>query len=151
MKKPIKYKSKLEESVAKQLQAVDATYETVKLKYTIPASEHTYTPDFEVSRPGSTYYMLDGIVQPTDEYFLIECKGGGPRYGLTEETKQKMLLVKQAYPRLDIRFCFSNAKLKTGNGRGKKKITYGEWCDIHGFPYCEQIIPKEWLKGYILK
>lgn len=133
--KKVKYKSKLEENVAKQLKDYCAFYEPHKYKYIVPSSEHTYTPDF--------YMSIDEVGD-----FYIECKGGGPLYGLTTETKQKMLLVKAQNPDVDIRFCFSNAYLLTGQGKGKPKITYGEWCDNNGFKYCEQKIPKEWLRGY---
>lgn len=131
--KKTKYKSKLEESVAKQL-GNNASYEPHWHEYTIPESVHRYTPDFLVSR--SDYVE-----------FYIECKGGGPMYGLTPETKQKMLLMKEQYPTMDIRFVFENAKLKTGNGRGKKKVTYGEWAEINGFPWSEKVVPESWLRG----
>lgn len=126
--KKTKYKSPLEESVAGQLPK-DWEYESITLEYIIPYSKHRYKPD-HVNRK---------------KRILIEDKGGGPIYGLTPDTKQKMLLVKEQWPEWDIRFCFENAKLKTGIGRGKKKVTYGEWADINGFKWCERVIPKEWL------
>lgn len=134
MKKKVKYKSSLEEDVAKQLKDYCAFYEPHYYNYVIPQSGHKYTPDFLVS--------IDGGID-----FYIECKGGGPLYGLTTETKQKMLLMKEQYPHVDIRFVFSNAKLLTGNGRGKKKVTYGEWAELNGFKYAEKKVPKDWLGG----
>lgn len=128
-----KYKSPLEENTAKQLQGVvKFEYEPLTLSYTIPTKTHKYTPDF-------------WIQTKKGDVFVIECKGGGPRYGLTEDTKQKMLLVKEQHPNWLIRFCFQNAKLKTGQGKGKPKITYGEWAELNGFEWCEKIIPKHWI------
>jgi len=63
------YRSGLEEEVAFQLSqaGVKAKYEPIKIKYTIPASEHTYTPD---------YILPNGIVIETKGRFLLESSYG---------------------------------------------------------------------------
>lgn len=125
-----KYKSTLEASVAKQLAEykIHFTYESCRLLYTIPSSTHYYTPDFN-----------------THPYLKLECKGVGPRYGLTKECKQKMLLVKEQFPEIEIRFIFWDSNAITGNGKGRSKITYGEWAKLNGFKYSHKTIPEEWI------
>lgn len=131
-KKAPKYKSPLEEQTAKQLDD-DYTkfeYEPDKLPYTIPETEHTYTPDFKIEK-------IFGDIM------YLECKGAGPRYGLTLDTRKKMLYVKFKYPNLDIRFVFQNPYFKINKG---SKTTYAMWAEKNGFKWCGSTIPKEWLK-----
>ena len=46
------YRSGLEDKIRSQLeeQQIEFDYEKLKLKYTIPEKEHTYTPDFQIKR-----------------------------------------------------------------------------------------------------
>lgn len=129
-KKKHPYKSNLENNTAERLdeEGIKFTYEKKKLKYTIPESCHTYTPDLNLS------------------IFEIECKGAGPRYGLTVETKRKMLLVKEQYPDEEIRFVFQFPNELTGQGKGKPKITYWQWAELNGFKWSGPILPKEWIE-----
>jgi hypothetical protein len=53
-----------------------------------------------------------------------------------------MRLIKEQYPKLDIRFLFSNHKAKINK---RSKTTYGMWCEKYGFLYATKHIPKEWL------
>jgi len=53
-----------------------------------------------------------------------------------------MRLIKEQYPKLDIRFVFSRSKTKINKG---SNTTYGMWADKYGFPYADKLIPKEWL------
>ena len=61
---------------------------------------------------------------------------------LTQD-RQKMKLIKEQYPDLDIRFIFSNAKARIGK---KSQTTYAMWCERYGFLWADKEIPQEWLK-----
>ena len=121
--KTLGFRSGLEERVAKQLEelGVVAEYETQKIKYTIPESVHTYTPDF---------ILPNGII--------IETKG---RFLLAD--RKKHILIKKQMPHLDIRFVFMNSAAKLNKG---SKTTYADWCDKQGFVYADKLIPELWIK-----
>jgi len=116
------YKSGLEENVSNQItsKGFEANYESEKVSYTIPASEHTYHPDFR---------LPNGI--------FVETKG---RFVIAD--RKKHLLVKQQHPELDIRFVFTNSKNKINKN---SKTTYADWCEKNGFKYADKIIPDEWF------
>lgn len=96
-------------------------YETTKIKYVVPESLHTYTPDFVL--PNS---------------IIVETKG---RFVVAD--RKKHLLIQKQHPTLDIRFVFSNSKAKISKG---SKTSYADWCDKYGFLYADKLIPEEWLK-----
>lgn len=129
-KKP-KYRSDIEASVGSQItsQGLDVFYETMRLPYTIPASKHHYTPDFELVKKGQ-------------QKMILEVKGTGARYGLTLATRKKMLYIKETYPELDIRFVFINAKFPLRRG---SKTTYAMWAEKNGFKWCQKEIPADWF------
>lgn len=106
------YRSGLEDDLAVFLSdiKVEAEYEKEKIKYVVPASNHSYTPDFKVN----------GI--------YLETKGR-----FVSADKKKHLLIKAQHPNLDIRFIFSNPNATSSK---REKTTYGEWCLKHGFKYC---------------
>ena len=116
------FKSGLEENISNQIEGkgIEVQYESEKVAYTIPASEHTYNPDFKL---------------PND--IIVETKG---RFVLAD--RKKHLLVKEQNPNLDIRFVFSNSKNKINK---KSKTTYADWCDKHGFKYADKEIPDSWF------
>jgi len=116
------FKSGLEENISQQIasKGIEVQYESEKVAYIIPASEHTYHPDFK---------LPNGI--------RIETKG---RFVIAD--RKKHLLVKEQNPNLDIRFVFSNSKNKINK---RSKTTYGDWCDKHGFKYADKVIPDEWF------
>ena len=116
------YRSGLEDDISEQLKElkVPFKYEEMKIKYEVHEIR-TYTPDFE---------LPNGII--------IESKG---RFVAAD--RKKHLKVKEQYPKLDIRFVFSNSRGKISKG---SKTTYGEWCDKHGFIYSDKRIPDSWLK-----
>ena len=116
------FKSGLEETISQQIesQGIKVEYETEKLPYIIPASNHTYSPDFK---------LPNGI--------RVETKG---RFVAAD--RKKHLLVKEQNPNMDIRFVFSNSKNKITK---KSKTTYGDWCDKNGYKYSDKIIPNEWF------
>ena len=116
------FKSGLEETISQQIesQGIKVEYETEKVPYIIPASNHTYSPDFK---------LPNGI--------RVETKG---RFVAAD--RKKHLLVKEHNPHMDIRFVFSNSKNKINK---KSKTTYGDWCEKNGYKYADKIIPIEWF------
>ena len=116
------FKSGLEETISSQIngRCIDVKYESEKIPYIIPASNHTYNPDFK---------LPNGI--------FVETKG---RFVAAD--RKKHLLVKSQNPELDIRFVFSNSKNKITKS---SKTSYGDWCDKNGFKYADKIIPEDWF------
>lgn len=121
-KPPVK-RSRFEDTISQQLKSLckKEAYEKYEIKYTKPATDHKYTPDF---------VLPNGII--------VEVKGLFQR-----EDRQKHLLIQQQYPNLDIRFVFQNAKQKLYKG---SKTTYADWCEKNGFLYSHKEIPAEWLR-----
>ena len=117
------YRSGSEGRVVAQLEGagVNVSYETHHIKYIIPESSHTYTPDI---------ILPNGII--------VEVKGL-----FSVDDRKKHLLVKQQYPHLDIRFVFDNPKAKINSG---SKTTYADWCLKNGYKCSKKLIPPEWLK-----
>lgn len=117
------FRSGLEQTIYNQIVGMDIVpkYESFKIPYVIPASNHTYTPDFQ---------LPNGII--------IETKG---RFVASD--RKKHLLVKKQHSELDIRFVFQNAKGKINKG---SKTTYADWCKKNGFLFAEKEIPYEWFK-----
>lgn len=119
------YRSGLEEVVAEQLQKEKINYEYENksniINYTIPASNHTYLPDFK---------LPNGII--------VETKG---RFVLADRKKHK--LINEQHPEFDVRFVFSNSNTKISK---RSKTTYGSWCEKVGILYADKTIPQSWLK-----
>tara|TARA_R110000868_G_scaffold340377_2_gene601049 strand:+ start:240 stop:677 length:438 start_codon:yes stop_codon:yes gene_type:complete len=118
------YRSGLEETIADQLKKYKIEYEYENkantIKYTIPAKDHTYLPDFK---------LPNGII--------IETKG---RFVLADRKKHEM--IKQQHPEKDIRFVFSNSSTRISK---KSKTTYGMWCEKLGIIYADKLIPLDWF------
>lgn len=116
------FRSGLEKKISDQLQGEgqEVWYEVYVIPYTKPAQNTQYTPDFILS---------NGII--------IESKG---RF-LTAD-RQKMKFIKQQWPRLDIRFVFSNSRQRISKN---SPTSYGMWCEKQGFDYAEGCIPREWI------
>lgn len=112
------FRSKFEKTVwdALQGEGIPAEYEPTTLNYTINAK---YTPDVRLE---------NGI--------LVEIKGK-----LDGPTRRKMLAVKKANPKEDIRFVFMRANNLLRKGA---KMKYWQWAEAHGFDWSEGTIPKEW-------
>lgn len=117
---PSKYRSKLEEKVA--LLIPNAKYESAKLGYTIPASNHKYLVDFEIA-PDS-YIEVKGRLMPSE--------------------RKKYLLVRQHNPEITLRFFFDKSTNRIYKG---SKTTYADWCDSNGFQWTDlqKGLPKAWL------
>jgi hypothetical protein len=116
------FKSGLEESISNQIDSkgIKVEYETEKVSYSIPVSEHTYHPDF---------LLPNGI--------FIETKG---RFVIAD--RKKHILIKTQHPELDIRFVFTNSRNKINKS---SKTTYADWCEKNGFKYADKHIPEEWF------
>jgi len=116
------FKSGLEENISNQIasKGIEVKYESEKISYTIPASQHTYNPDFR---------LPNGII--------VETKG---RFVAADRKKHQ--LVKEQHPELDIRFVFSNSKNKISKN---SKTTYGMWSEKNGYKYADKEIPEEWF------
>lgn len=117
-----KYRSKYEAAVAASVlqRGLEFQYEAHSYTYTLEA---TYTPDF---------FLANGVV--------VETKG---LFGNSD--RRKMLAIKAQYPLLDIRLCFMNAQLKLS--KAPKSITYWQWAERHGFPWCQGHIPTTWFNN----
>ena len=119
-KKTSKFRSQLEENIAKLLDGLGVSfeYESEKLGYTI---EHSYTPDFVL--PNYTYLEAKGYWSPAD--------------------RRKILSVKKDNPDIDLRMVFQSPYNKISK---KSKTTYAQWCEKHDIPWSSyQNIPIDWL------
>ena len=120
------YRSGLEDKISEQLNTTAKTwsYETEKLKYTVPERVATYTPDFI-------------LIKSNGDKMYIETKGR-----FTTADRKKMKLVKEANPELDIRLLFQTPNNKITKA---SKTTYADWADKHGYLWAAKEIPAEWL------
>lgn len=116
-------RSGLEKTVSEELVAkcIEYEYEKRTLAYKVPESAHKYTPDFYL--PASDIY--------------VETKGMWEA-----KDRQKMLLVIEQHPDLDIRMVFSRSKTKIYPG---SPTTYGSFCEKHGIAYADKTIPQDWI------
>ena len=119
-KKTSKFRSGLEEQVAKLLSGLGISYEyeSEKLGYTI---EHHYTPDFVL--PNYVYLETKGYWAPSD--------------------RRKILNVKKSNPEVDLRMVFQAPFNKINKN---SKTTYAKWCEKHDIPWTAyHNIPLDWL------
>lgn len=123
------YRSKFEHTIAQWFKEhkIDHEYEPCRLKYIVPESTHTYTPDWKV-----------GMI-------FFESKGK-----LTAADRKKILHVLSSNPTIDIRIIFQNSDVKIRKG---SPTSYGEWATRSGIKWCDwrKGIPKEWLKTKSIK
>ena len=122
--KTSKFRSGLEERIAKQLEdlGVEYDYETEVIRYKKPERLSRYTPDF---------------ILPNKIY--IEGKG----QFLTADRRKHRLIREQFGDKYDIRFVFSNPYQRLNKGA---KSTYADWCDYYGFLFAKEVIPHDWIK-----
>ena len=118
-----RFRSGLEDKNAKFLDSkgIKYRYEELSLRYTIPASLHSYTPDF---------ILPNGIIVETKGIF-------------DSDDRKKHLLIQKQYPELDIRFVFSSSRSKIYKG---SPTSLGEWCEKNGFIFADKLIPVAWLR-----
>jgi len=133
----MKYKSKLERTNANLLEEKQITYlyepQEGQISWFLPASLHTYTPDFWFVSKGS------------GKIICIETKG------IWEYTDRcKHVWIKREYPKLDLRFVFTRSSTPTSKGA---KQTYADICEGRGrgifrglkWKYADKKIPEDWL------
>lgn len=135
-KKKSLFRSKIESDIADQLSTkkIDFSYEPAwgKIPYTVPASKHSYLPDFY-------------LTTRTGKKIIVEVKGIW-----VYDDRYKHLLIRKANPNLDIRFVFSNSKNKIRKG---SKTTYRDICEGKGlgmfkgveWKYSDKTINEDWL------
>lgn len=118
------FRSGLEKENADRLErlGVPFAFENLKVKYVIPETVHTYSPDFLL--------LPNGI--------LVETKG-------LFETKdrQKHVLIKAQWPTMDLRFVFQRP---TDRISKTSRTTYGQWATANDFKWATKFIPEEWTK-----
>ena len=115
-----KFKSGLEEQVAKLLEGLGVTYEYESCKdpYTI---QHHYHPDFIL--PNHVHLETKGYWSAPD--------------------RRKIAAVKRDNPELDLRMVFQSPYNKISKG---SKTTYAKWCEKHDIPWTHfHDIPIDWL------
>jgi hypothetical protein len=107
------YRSGLEDSLSEFFKSnqIEAEYEKHKIKYEVPATKHTYTPDFKF--PNGIFCESKGRFVPAD--------------------RKKHLYIREQYPELDIRFIFERPNEKISK---VSKTTYADWCNKNEFKYC---------------
>lgn len=121
-RKPVAWRSGLEQKVQEDLAArgVPYRYEEVKVRYTKPETDHTYTPDF---------ILPNGVIVETKGMFDVE-------------DRKKHVLVRKQHPNLDIRLVFSRSASPIRKGA---KTTYASWCAKEGIPFADKMIPQAWI------
>ena len=121
------YKSGLELKVAEQIKEAKypVNYETEKLEYTVPSTNHKYTPDFVFQKKtGGTMY--------------IETKG---RWTSIDRKKMKHILASN--PGVDLRLVFQSPNQKISKG---SKTTYEMYAKKLGITHvAKKDIPVAWL------
>ena len=99
-------------------------YEANKIKYVIPASNHTYTPDFTVTN--NVYIETKGLWTGSD--------------------RKKAVLIKQQHPDITILYV-----LQRNQGLSKKSsTTYLDWAAKHGLDACLFSDTAHW-QDYIMR
>lgn len=119
-----KYKSGLEQKIADSLtkQGVTFTYEESKIPFVVPSKQRNYIPDFQ---------LPNGI--------FVEGKGK-----LDRLAREKMALVIEQNPHLDIRFLF----MRDNKISKVSKTRYSDWCDVRGIKYAVSEngeVPESWV------
>ena len=119
-KKTSKFKSGLEEQVAKLLEGLGVTYEYESCKVPYPIQHH-YHPDFIL--PNHVHLETKGYWSAPD--------------------RRKIAAVKRDNPELDLRMVFQSPYNKISKG---SKTTYAKWCEKHDIPWTHfHDIPIDWL------
>ena len=116
--KKSQYRSKFEEREIPPLVELGAVYEPGPLPYPQPDADYT----LDLALPNGIAVELKGWLRP--------------------ENRLTLLRVKRAYPKLDLRIVFENAKNKLYAG---SKTTYGSWATQHGFIWADKHVPEAWL------
>ena len=109
-------RSRFEETVAKELEKHGWQYENEKIIYTIPESEHKYTPDFSKKET------------------CIEIKG---RFR-TKAESDKYIHIRASNPRRRFIFIFQNPSVPMPGAKRRKDgtiFTMADWAERNSFDY----------------
>jgi hypothetical protein len=140
------FRSGLEKKVAEQLAEAGVAYahEAKWVRYIVPEREAKYLPDF--------CFDTESEVCP----IIIEAKGrfggGNPRFkqsnsGDSAKERQKLILLKEQHPELDIRLVFERASSPI---YPKSPTSQGKWATDHGFKWSDKgVVPKEWINEIV--
>lgn len=104
---------------------IEVEYEMDKIKYTLPETHHTYTPDWKLLEDGS----------------YIETKGKW-----SQQDRAKMVYLQKTRPDLKIRMLFQRGKNTISRS---SKTTYMDFChknNIDAADYATEGIPERWYK-----
>lgn len=117
-------KSGFEKKVAAYLESkkVPFEYETLRVPFVVPAKKRTYNPDF---------MLPNGVI--------VEAKGK-----LDRDVREKMALVIEQNPHLDIRMLF----MRDNKITKQSKTRYSDWCTKRGIKYAvseQGHIPDAWV------
>lgn len=125
-----RYRNGLEKRVGAQLSeaGVSFKYEPRTVQIAVPARKAKYLPDFWIGNDATS-----GIIIETKGYFYNSAKD-----------RQKLCLIKEQHPELDIRIVFSDASKKIYKN---SPTTYGQWATDHGFVWADKgVVPETWIK-----
>lgn len=102
------FRSKFELDVSKWFEEnkLEVVYEPCKVKYTVPESLHSYTPDFQPKASGTIFFEAKGYFSVAD--------------------RKKMLHVIKANPEMVFKMILQNSSMKISK---RSKTTYADWCD----------------------
>lgn len=122
------YRSKFELDVSKWFAEnnVEVEYEPCKIQYTVPESQHSYTPDFKVKSTGTVYLEAKGYFSAAD--------------------RKKMLHVIKSNPDITFRMILQNSSMKISK---RSKTSYADWCDknkIEWVDWKDKTKLKRWCK-----
>ena len=123
---PAGYRSGLEQRFQDACKAKgwELGYEQDKIKYVVPSSNHSYTPDFTVTK--NIYIETKGLWVATD--------------------RKKAVLIKEQHPNIKILYIFQRNQMLTK----KSKTSYLDWAAKNGLDACVFSDQRHWSE-YILK
>ena len=102
---------------------IQSEYEQHKLTYNIPASNHTYTPDFKIA--DNVFIETKGLFDATD--------------------RKKHLLIQSQHPNIRIIIVFQNWNTKINK---KSKTSYKMWCDKNLIECYNKVLPESILNQF---
>jgi hypothetical protein len=133
------FRSRLEEKVAKQFVTlgVPYSYESEKVEYVVPQRTSKYIPDFILEK-------TDGGKMHIEAKGRFGVDGKGVARSSSAKQRQKLILVKEQNPHLDLRIVFQNANTAIYKGSA---TTYSKWAESHGFPWADKgTVPPSWIE-----
>ena len=116
---------------------VPFAFESEKLPYTVPERQSKYIPDFILTK-------LDGTKMYIEAKGRFGAMNNGRTVGDPVAQRQKLILIKEQHPEIDLRIVFQKATTPIYKG---SPTTYAMWARDHGIPWADSgIIPESWIK-----